>query len=151
MRLIGAFAALAIVGCAAAGGSSTGKKKADAATTSDTGAAADVAAATDTAVEDDLGAAPDTTEPADTGPPEPLPDTNEPDPEPDTGPVIEPDPVDTGWGPEQCPDAPDGVTKGYKVGNQMAELKLQDCDGNDVFLSDFCGATGTWIFAAHGW
>lgn len=55
------------------------------------------------------------------------------------------------WGPDQCPSPPDGVTVGIEVGQQLPELVVKDCDGNDYSLSELCGANGLWLFAAHGW
>jgi hypothetical protein len=56
-----------------------------------------------------------------------------------------------GWGPEQCPSPPDGVTVGIEIGQQLPDLTVMDCDGNEYSLSELCGADGLWLFAAHGW
>lgn len=148
MRRILTIAAMGLLGlgCAAAGGSNGGKA-ADAAGADD----ASVGQPTDTVTlpTGDLGPAPIPDEgpapPSDPGP-APTPDPGPP-PTPDPGP-----PPQTGeWGAELCPDAPAGVAKGYDTGQQLADIKLKDCDGNDVWLSDFCGASALWIFGAHGW
>jgi hypothetical protein len=55
------------------------------------------------------------------------------------------------WGPDQCPPPPAGVKVGYEVGDQLPDIVVKDCDGNDVSLGAFCGASAFWIFAAHGW
>ncbi len=60
-------------------------------------------------------------------------------------------PFSTEWSAASCPVPPDGITKGYNVGDQIAEVELRDCEGNTVFLSDLCGAQGAWLFAAHAW
>ncbi len=52
------------------------------------------------------------------------------------------------WGADQCPAAPPGVSVGVEVGQQLADIVLKDCDGNDVSLTELCGASALWIFAA---
>lgn len=55
------------------------------------------------------------------------------------------------WGADKCPALPSGATAGLVTGNQLGKLVVKDCDGNDVSLDQFCGASALWIFAAHGW
>lgn len=55
------------------------------------------------------------------------------------------------WGPSQCPAPPAGVNVGFNVGDQLADVIVKDCDGNDVSLQSYCGADALFIFAAHGW
>lgn len=55
------------------------------------------------------------------------------------------------WGPEHCPSTPPGVEVGFDIGDQMGDIVVKDCDGNDVSLSAFCGASALWVFAAYGW
>jgi hypothetical protein len=33
----------------------------------------------------------------------------------------------------------------------MADLTLNDCDGNPVSLTSFCDKKAVWIYAGHGW
>ena len=40
---------------------------------------------------------------------------------------------------------------GYDKGNQLDALTLKDCEGNDVSLSEVCGAHAAWLFFAHAW
>lgn len=40
---------------------------------------------------------------------------------------------------------------GFASCNQLGDLVLKDCEGNDYPLTNLCGATGLWIFAAYGW
>jgi len=54
------------------------------------------------------------------------------------------------WGESRCAP-PSGKTAGLKIGDQLAELTLKDCDGNDYALTKTCGASATWLFVAHGW
>lgn len=58
---------------------------------------------------------------------------------------------DTGWGPDQCPSPPDGVTVGIEPGQQLPEIIVADCDGNEYSLNNLCGSQAFWLFAAHGW
>ena len=55
------------------------------------------------------------------------------------------------WGGDKCPALASGVTSGLATGNQLSKIVVKDCDGNDVSLDQFCGASALWIFAAHGW
>lgn len=55
------------------------------------------------------------------------------------------------WGPEHCPPAPAGVEVGFSIGDQLGEVVVKDCDGNDVSLTRFCGASALFVFAAYGW
>lgn len=52
-------------------------------------------------------------------------------------------------GPELCPDP--AVSVGFDVGQQLADIVVKDCAGNDVSLDTLCGASALWIFAAQGW
>lgn len=52
---------------------------------------------------------------------------------------------------ELCAPPVDGVSPGFKLTNQLASMTLKSCDGEPVDLLGFCGATGMWIFLAHGW
>ena len=54
-------------------------------------------------------------------------------------------------GPEHCPGPTSGVEVGYAVGNQLADIIVKDCDGNDYSLQSLCGAKTLHIFASHGW
>jgi len=56
-----------------------------------------------------------------------------------------------GWGTNQCPAAPEGVTVGVGTGDQLEDIMLKDCEGNPVSLSEVCGADATWLFFAHAW
>lgn len=47
------------------------------------------------------------------------------------------------WGAWFCTAAPEGVSNGYKVGVQIANVALKDCHGNDVEMGAFCGADAT--------
>lgn len=67
-----------------------------------------------------------------------------------TGPA-EPWKTNPAWGSDKCPPLPQGVTQGPLTGNYLANLTLKDCDGNDVALDHFCGASALWLFVAHGW
>ncbi len=58
---------------------------------------------------------------------------------------------DPGWGVDQCQSPPAGVAVGYAIGDQLPEIVVKDCDGNDVSLKELCGASALWIFAAYGW
>lgn len=58
---------------------------------------------------------------------------------------------DPGWGPDQCPATPPGVGVGLEVGDQLADIVVKTCAGEDVSLTQFCGANGLFIFASHGW
>lgn len=58
---------------------------------------------------------------------------------------------DPGWGPDQCPAPPAGVEVGVEVGDQLLDIVVKNCAGEDVSLTQFCGANGLFIFAAHGW
>lgn len=55
------------------------------------------------------------------------------------------------WGADQCPNPPAGVKVGFDVGDQMGDIVVKDCDGNDVSLKAFCGASALFVFAAYGW
>lgn len=54
-------------------------------------------------------------------------------------------------GPEHCDEPSPGVTVGFDVGQQLGDVVVKDCDGNDISLEAFCGAQALWVFAAHGW
>lgn len=56
-----------------------------------------------------------------------------------------------GLGADLCPEPEPPISSGFAVGDQLANVVVKDCEGNDVALDDFCGADGFWIFAAHGW
>lgn len=56
-----------------------------------------------------------------------------------------------GLGAEYCPEPIPGVDVGYAVGNQLADIVVKDCDGNDYSLQALCGAKALHIFASHGW
>lgn len=56
-----------------------------------------------------------------------------------------------GLGPEHCPMPMAGVEVGYAVGNQLADIVVKDCEGNDYSLQALCGAKALHIFASHGW
>jgi hypothetical protein len=50
------------------------------------------------------------------------------------------------WGAAKC----SGSKEGFAVGQSLADLAITDCDtGAPASLDDVCGASGTWIFAAH--
>jgi hypothetical protein len=55
------------------------------------------------------------------------------------------------WGADQCPATPPGVKVGFDVGDQMGDIVVKDCDGNDVSLTALCGASALFVFAAYGW
>ena len=81
--------------------------------------------------------------------------TTGPASKPDAGPLAEPDPgptiADPAWGPEHCPTPPEGITVGYKTGQQLPDLQVLDCEGNPHSLDEVCGASALWLFAPHGW
>ncbi|GEM_PF-2554476 len=53
-----------------------------------------------------------------------------------------------GWGPEHC--ATKGPPLGYKLGNRLADVPVQDCDTGAVrSIKEVCGAQKTWLFVAH--
>jgi hypothetical protein len=54
------------------------------------------------------------------------------------------------WGAPQCPAPPEGVSVGKEIGQQLEDVVVKDCDGNDVSLTELCGASALWIFAASG-
>jgi AhpC/TSA family protein len=56
-----------------------------------------------------------------------------------------------GLGPAYCSDPPAGVVVGFEVGDQLADIVVKDCEGNDYSLTELCGAKALHIFAAHGW
>lgn len=56
-----------------------------------------------------------------------------------------------GLGAEYCPDPIPGVDVGFAVGDQLADIVVKDCEGNDYSLQASCGAKGLHIFASHGW
>ena len=55
------------------------------------------------------------------------------------------------WGSEKCPAPPQGTEMGFDVGDQLADIVVKSCEGDDVSLTTFCGADALFIFAAHGW
>jgi hypothetical protein len=56
-------------------------------------------------------------------------------------------PPPAGWGPAACP-APANV--GFAVGDSIGDLGIKDCDtGAAASIDELCGASATWIFAAH--
>jgi len=55
------------------------------------------------------------------------------------------------WGPEECPAPPQDAKVGFDVGDQLADIVVKSCDGEDVSLTELCGADALFIFAAHGW
>jgi hypothetical protein len=58
----------------------------------------------------------------------------------------EAEPTDA-WGPNACVAAD---TSGYAVGDTIGALPLRDCvTGEAKSLDEVCGASATWIFAAH--
>jgi hypothetical protein len=58
----------------------------------------------------------------------------------------EAEPTDA-WGPNACVAAD---TSGYAVGDTIGALPLRDCvTGEARSLDEVCGASATWIFAAH--
>jgi len=130
--------------------SSGGGLLTDASSGGDTGVvagAADASAATDIGDEPDSGETAVDGSTADAAIPVDVPAPN------DAGPVVQPDtgPPAPQWGAHACVEPPSGVSKGYKVGDQLANLEMKDCEGNVVTPADFCGADGLWILAAHGW
>ncbi len=50
-----------------------------------------------------------------------------------------------------CPEAPSGVDVGFDVGDQLADVVVKDCEGQDYALTELCGKKGLHVFAAHGW
>lgn len=53
-----------------------------------------------------------------------------------------------GWGAEACV-APKGEV-GFAIGESLGELGIKDCDtGASATIDEVCGASATWIFAAH--
>lgn len=59
--------------------------------------------------------------------------------------------ADFGWGTAECPPLPAGVAVGFLRGDQLGELVLRDCEGNDFDLREVCGARAVWMSFAHGW
>ncbi len=55
------------------------------------------------------------------------------------------------WGSEQCPEAPEGVSPGYAVGDQLEAMSFNTCEGTPYAVNSTCGAAATWIFMAHAW
>ena len=60
-------------------------------------------------------------------------------------------PANTDWGPTKCPALPTGKQVGLATGQQIAQLTVKDCDGNDYALENVCGADATWLSVSHGW
>jgi len=60
-------------------------------------------------------------------------------------------PTNPAWGASKCPALPAGKQSGLDTGQQLAQLTVKDCDGNDYALENVCGASATWLFVAHGW
>ncbi|MCA9585588.1 MAG: redoxin family protein [Myxococcales bacterium] len=57
-------------------------------------------------------------------------------------------PLPATWGAQACPAA--SGAKGFAVGESLGDLELKDCDtGAPAKLDELCGASATWIFAAH--
>jgi hypothetical protein len=53
----------------------------------------------------------------------------------------------TAWGAAAC--TREG-TPGFGVGQALGELHVRDCDtGAEASIDEVCGASATWIFAAH--
>ncbi len=53
-----------------------------------------------------------------------------------------------GWGAQACP-APSAAS-GFAVGEALGDLGVRDCDtGAPANLDEVCGASATWVFAAH--
>jgi hypothetical protein len=51
-----------------------------------------------------------------------------------------------GWGAAMCPAGGDG----FAVGDVLGEVPVRDClTGETASLKEVCGASATWIFAAH--
>jgi len=51
----------------------------------------------------------------------------------------------------QCPAAPKNVEPGDFVGDQLPDLTVKDCEGNDVNLAQFCQADAMWLYVVHTW
>jgi thiol-disulfide isomerase/thioredoxin len=60
-------------------------------------------------------------------------------------------PSNPNWGTSYCPADNSSAPTGYDTGNQLPEIILKTCDGQDFSLNQLCGASALWIFAAHGW
>jgi len=60
-------------------------------------------------------------------------------------------PTNPAWGPTKCPALPAGKQVGLATGQQIAQLTVKDCDGNDYALENVCGADATWLSVSHGW
>ena len=56
-----------------------------------------------------------------------------------------------GWGPDKCPELPEGVDAGTLVDEQITNLVFKSCEGTEVALSEVCGADALWLVAAHAW
>jgi hypothetical protein len=52
-----------------------------------------------------------------------------------------------GWGAATCPV---GGAEGFAVGDRLGDVPVRDClTGEIASLNEVCGASATWIFAAH--
>ncbi len=82
----------------------------------------------------------------DAGPPQVAPPT--PGGDASRGDVVQAPPAPMpGWGADKCPAA---GSKGFAVGDTLADLGVRDCEtGAPASLDEVCGASATWIFAAH--
>ncbi len=60
------------------------------------------------------------------------------------GPAVLP----SGWGAAECAAPTSAV--GFDVGDTIGDLGVKDCEtGAPVSIDELCGASATWIFAAH--
>jgi thiol-disulfide isomerase/thioredoxin len=64
----------------------------------------------------------------------------------DTG--VSPQPQNQTWTSAACP-AP--ANAGVATGQQLKDIVLKDCDGNDYPLAKTCGADATWLAVLHAW
>lgn len=89
--------------------------------------------------------------PTDSAPSSAPPVGQEPARDTDPAPTTDKEPsaaTPPGWGPSACV-APTGAT-GFEIGDSLADLGLMDCEtGASTTMDDVCGASATWVFAAH--
>lgn len=59
-----------------------------------------------------------------------------------------PPPTNPSWGLQACPAA--GANVGFALGDSVGDLGVKDCEtGAPATIDELCGASATWIFAAH--
>ena len=56
-----------------------------------------------------------------------------------------------GWGAQHCPAPPPEIAVGYQQFQQLGEIPLKTCNGDNVTLADVCGADAAWLYFVHMW